>query len=470
MGERMDDRRKESVSADVEILRAPSGGIISAIVSKSAAHRLLIAAVLSGIEPGDRLSGLSQDITATKQCLRALREACDRKETVTEPGQTNPENAGGGAAQLPCGESGSTLRFLIPVAGTLGIDADFLCEGRLPDRPMEPFLKVLSEHGCRVDGRNPKELRGRLTGGDFCLPGNISSQYVTGLLMALPLADQDSRVIVEGTLQSRPYIDLTLQVLSEAGIEITEESTAGDAPQTIFCIPGRQTYRLPETALDHVEGDWSNGAFWIIMDGMLRRKRSAKDTSAGGAAGEYAPVIECRGLDPASAQGDKQVVSVLRRMEEADGIKTIPEHALDMHGESGEVTGEISIDVGDIPDLVPALAVYACSRPEGAVTNIVNAGRLRFKESDRLKAVTETLSKLGADITELPEGLVICSRGRLNGGEVTSFSDHRIAMMAASAACIADGEIVIRGARAVDKSYPGFFEDYERLGGEVRWL
>lgn len=406
---------------DIKITKAPTGGRVAAIPSKSAAHRILIAAVLTRLDIGPHCDGLSQDITATKTCLQAL--------TATRP------EAGQAAAQLPCGESGSTLRFLIPVAGVLGIDADLLCEGRLPDRPMQPFLEVLAQHGCQVTGRNPKKLRGQLTGGDFLLPGNISSQYVTGLLMALPLAEEDSRIIVEGTLQSRPYIDLTLEVLRRAEIEVQENEAAegvGDrqAPSvnTVFHVPGRQHYRLPEAALDHIEGDWSNAAFWLAMDAMIPGS------------------IDCTGLDAGSSQGDKAITQIIRRIESAG-------------------SAPVDIDVADVPDLVPITTALACSRPAGAVTNIVNAGRLRMKESDRLTSVRTVLSTLGADITELPEGLTIRGTQGLQGGEVSGWGDHRIAMMAAVAACIASGDIIIRGAEAVNKSYPAFFDDYRALGG-----
>ncbi len=393
---------------------------MQAIPSKSAAHRLLIAAAMSGQDLEGRCDGLSLDISATKKCLQAILHH---------------------DATLPCGESGSTLRFLIPLAAVLGISADFLCEGRLPDRPMEPLLKVLGEHGCTVTGHNPKHLEGKLTGGDFHLPGNVSSQYVTGLLMALPLAEEDSRIIVEGRLQSRPYIDMTLEVLAKAGITVREQrqdASSQEEERAIFDVPGRQRYRLPEEELEHIEGDWSNGAFWIVMDAMLR-------------GGDPVPVIRCQGLDPASAQGDRGILEVLARLNDA-----------------GEDAAEV--DVSQIPDLVPAIAAFACGRAKGAVSRITGAERLRFKESDRLKAVTEVLSGLGADITEEENGLLIRGSVKLRGGDVPSFGDHRIVMMAASAACLAEKDIVIRGAQAVEKSYPGFFADYEALGGSVEVL
>ncbi len=418
---------------DIIINKPPVGGTVQAIVSKSAAHRIMIAAALSGLPLTQNLDGLSLDITATKQCLEELLS----------------EDRGDAPASLCCGESGSTLRFLLPVAGALGIDADLHCEGRLPDRPMGPFLEALGEHGCTVSGRTPKQIRGKLQPGTYHLPGDVSSQYVTGLLFALPLLEGDSRIEVAGTLQSRPYIDLTLEVLAKAGIRIREHAQEEGAPKTVFEISGGQTYALPAEELDHIEGDWSNGAFWIVMDAMNHRMGKER--------------INCTGLDPASRQGDKAVTELVRRMDAADAA------AQTGGGGSGQ-KAFVEIDVSDIPDLVPIITAYASGRPAGAVTHIVGAERLRFKESDRLRAVTETLSRIGADITEEPAGLMIRGTETLAGGEVTSFGDHRIVMMSAAAACIAQGEIIIRGAEAVNKSYPGFFDDYQKLGGEVRIL
>lgn len=450
---------------NIRITGAPKGGRVRAIPSKSAAHRIMIAAAMSGIDLSGHLDGLSKDITATKECLLAMTGACRAAIASGE---------GSAPVKLPCGESGSTLRFLIPLAGVLGVDADLYCEGRLPDRPMEPFLGPLKEHGCVVTGRDPKQLRGKLSGGDFRLPGNISSQYVTGLLMALPLAREDSRIIVEGTLQSRPYIDLTLEVLAKAGIRVREHQERGKTavPEsgqtavlkndeqacTVFEIAGGQDYRLAEAELIGIEGDWSNGAFWLVMDAMNRRR---------GLDG-----IECSGLDPLSSQGDKAIVPIIGRMEAADALIEAKERgsALEAARLQPDISvagrsGFVEIDVSDIPDLVPAIAVYAVSRPPGAVTHIIGGGRLRYKESDRLRTVTETLNTLGAKIIEEKEGLMIPGSGKLYGGEVSSCTDHRIVMMAAAAACVTEGEIVIRDARAVEKSYPAFFEDYRMLGG-----
>lgn len=421
---------------DIKIIKAADGGTIDGIVSKSAAHRILIAAFLSGLDLDGRCDGISEDISATRGCLLRLGEARQRAAGGDSVSPA-PAAAGGPAAcVLPCGESGSTLRFLLPLAGALGIESDFECKGKLPDRPMGPFLDCLAEHGCIVGGRNPKHLAGKLSGGVFCLPGNISSQYVTGLLMALPLLDEDSVIRIEGRLESRPYVDLTRSVLKRAGV-CTEEK------ENEFIIPGGQRYMLPDIALDTIERDWSNAAFWIVMDAMYRLRGKT-----GCGAGAY---IACKGLDPGSAQGDKKIVEIAEGIIRAEGQT-------------------IDIDAADVPDLVPALAALSCARPQGSVTNIVNAGRLRFKESDRLHAVTAVLFGLGADIEEQEASLRIRAAGKLKGGTADSFGDHRIAMMAACAACISEAPVTITGADAVNKSYPAFFEEYQKLGGKIQWL
>lgn len=414
----------------VKITKAPTGGTINAVISKSAAHRLLIAGFMSDLDITECCKGLSDDITATKRCLTELGKAREGAVKTRE---------------LDCGESASTLRFLMPLASALGIECDFVCRGNLADRPMEPYLETLAEHGCIVEGHNPKHLSGKLTSGDFDLPGSISSQFITGLLIALPVLEGDSTVSVVGRLDSRPYVDLTLQVLETAGIEIVEEE---GEEYSLFRVKGGQKYALPENELQDIEGDWSNVAFWIVMDTMLR----LRDGDPDGLAQER---ISFRGLNPISAQGDKAVVPIV------DNLLMAKENEMDI---------EIDIDVADTPDLVPALAVLACARPEGSVTHIINAERLRYKETDRLKTINAVLSGLGADIKQSKDSLTIKSKGKLTGGEVDSFGDHRIAMMAATAACISDGPVTITNANAVSKSYPNFYKDCQRLGGKLQWL
>ena len=403
----------------VRITKPAKKGAIKAIDSKSMAHRLLIAAFLSGEGCNVIIKNRSADIRATQKCLDAIRN--------------------GGT--LECGESGSTLRFMLPLAAALGAERDIIMSGRLPQRPIYPLDRELQAHGCRIT--RPEEdrlhIEGKLEPGLYELPGDVSSQYVTGLLLALPLLDGPSTLVIKGKLQSRPYVDMTLRALEMSGIKTEEE---GSQDGTVFHIEGNRKYSL--TGDVNVEGDWSNAAFWLCLGAMT-----------GGP-------VTVTGLDMESAQGDKAVVSVLRDMGADISCKS------DTLTVTAKALRGTVIDAGDIPDLVPVLAATAAAA--GGETVIVNAGRLRLKESDRIMTTVETLKALGADAEETDDGLMVRGAGRLRGGDVRSFSDHRIAMMAAVAASLCDGEVLIDGSEAVNKSYPGFYEDYRSLGGELEEL
>lgn len=382
---------------------------VKIIPSKSDAHRALICAALSQNPCEIICEAESKDIAATRKCLDALKE---------------------GREEMYCGESGSTLRFLLPVMAALGHKASFYPEGRLPQRPLSPLYEELTAHGCKLSpkGSVPFTIEGQLTGGTYRIHGNVSSQYISGLLFSLPILEKDSRIVVEGTLESKPYVEMTIKVLKDFGIEIVETAEG-------YEIPGGQSYHGPESY--QVEGDWSNGCFWLAAGALLEDG------------------ICVSGLDAESLQGDKEIIEILKdfgaRVDiEEEGIKV----------RRGKLTG-IQVDVSQIPDMVPALAVVAAAA-EGT-TEIQNAGRLRIKESDRLHTVTQVLSDLGADIEELPEGLIIKGSGTLNGGKTESYNDHRIAMMAAIASIICEGKVFLQGADAVNKSYPGFFDEMKSL-------
>ncbi len=408
-------------------------GTVSAIPSKSMAHRHFIAAALADGESRIQCQGDSEDIEATLGCLRALGT-----EVVQEDGDYRVIPAKGSkhsqTVVFMCKESGSTLRFLLPVAAALGITGEFYAEGRLPKRPLSPLYEELERHGCRLSpqGEIPLRCEGRLEAGIYELPGNVSSQYITGLLFALPLLEGESLIHLTSPLQSAQYVDMTLQVLKEYGITILTEKSG-------YRVPGGQRYQKKENGF--VEGDWSNAAFWL----------------AAGALGSQE--IRVCGLSMDSEQGDKKMVELLRQM----GAKVICQ-GTEVVVVPGELHG-IEIDASDIPDLVPVLAAVA-SVSQGT-TRIYNAERLRLKESDRLQTVADTLNIMGADVQELEEGLEITGKKFLKGGCVDASGDHRIAMTAAVAACACVEPVKICGAQAVNKSYPGFYQDYEKLGGKV---
>ena len=392
--------------------------------SKSMAERLILAWALSKTECGVEPNTTADDVAAMADCAERIFEAIEQKRS-------------GFSAPLNVKESGAVLRFVMPVLGALGLSADIIMEGRLPERPMEALTLQLREHGMVIT--RPEQDRfhveGQLMGGIFELPGNQSSQFITGLLMALPLLPDNSELRVIGEIQSRPYVDMTLKVLGKCGIDIIEEEP-GD-----FYIPGGQEYRLEGE--HEAEGDWSAAAFWLAM----------------GACGVKGTQIRVTGVRPDSEHGDKAIVKILNEMG-AD---------ITWEGSSVTVTAcdlrSVVIDARNIPDLVPAIAVAAVAA--SGKTTIMNAERLRLKESDRIHAITEVLRSLGAMVNERPDGLEIFGGYRLHGGWVSSFGDHRIAMMAACLKVFCDGEIEIDGAGAVTKSYPEFWEDYRSLGGET---
>ena len=417
---------------NIRITRPILGGTVKAIASKSAAHRLLICAALADAPSRVHCAETSEDILATARCLSAL---CAHIEYTGGAFHVSPiPRPVDGLRTLDCGESGSTLRFMLPVAAALGAQAEFILSGRLPQRPLSPLYEELKAHGCALSpqGQSPLHLSGQLQAGTYTIPGNVSSQYISGLLLALSILGAPSRITVTEPVESRPYIDLTLRALEAFGAPVAVQDN-------VYYVNGRGAFRSPSEVA--VEGDWSNAAFWLCAGALLPEGREIRVT----------------GLDLNSPQGDRAVLDFLRRFgatvrAEGDAVAV----------SRGNLRG-IDIDAADTPDLVPVLAAVAAGA-EG-VTTVTRAGRLRDKESDRLHAVTEMLGALGADIAETRDGLVINGRPRLTGGAVSSFSDHRIAMAAAIASLLCDGPVTIEKAGAVGKSYPAFFSDFAALGG-----
>ena len=412
---------------NITLLPSKPKGEIRAIASKSAAHRLLICAAFAQEPTNIRCEQLNKDIEATADCLCALGANIEYNDGVftVEPIKEIPAEA-----TLNCGESGSTLRFLVPIVAALGVRAKFVMEGRLPDRPLSPLREELEANGITLSpqGSNPLVCEGKLCGNEFSIAGNVSSQFISGLLFALSLCKNGGNLRVVGKLESAPYVTLTCNALRRFGIKITRTGalytvTRDDAP-----IRAKKA---------DVEGDWSNAAFPLCA------------AAIGGD-------VTVTNIDLSSRQGDKKIIdllaafgAVVEKKRQKVRVRQAPLHAQD-------------IDASQIPDLVPVLATVAAVAK--GTTRIYGAARLRIKESDRLVTVCNMLTSLGADIQETSDGLIINGKPSLSGGTVDAANDHRIAMSAAVASVACDSPVTIVGAEACKKSYPTFFEDMEKLG------
>lgn len=400
--------------------------------SKSQAHRLLICAAL-GAEPCSIVcSSVNDDIMATMRCLNALGAKITFSSGVFDVQPVSVVKGG----TLDCGESGSTLRFLISVAAVLGADATVTGAGKLPQRPMAALTDVLAAHGMDFERHATEELpvtcRGTLHGGRFTLPGNISSQYLTGLLFALPLAAVDSEIEVVGGLTSASYIDMTIDALRVAGISVERSGN-------IFRIKGNQQYRMPSCVV--IEGDWSSAAFWVVA-GVIGKS----------------PVTVC-GMNNGSLQGDSAIIDHLRGMGafitiDNDSVVAMPSHLFGAE-----------LDCMDTPDLVPVLSI-AATVAQGTTT-FTNVGRLRFKESDRLAAMKSVLESFGISSSIGEDTFTVYGGEPVAVAPVDSFGDHRIAMSAAVMSTVAQGVTTIKGTNCVAKSYPSFFDDFAALGGII---
>lgn len=383
---------------DITIQPGRLQGTLTAIPSKSQAHRYLICAAFSDNETTLICPETNRDIEATAQCLGSLGANIKRTDDgyhIT-PIRQIPETA-----VLPCGESGSTLRFMLPIVGALGVDAVFQMEGRLPQRPLSPLWAEMERMGCTLSRPtdNTIRCRGRLLPGDYMIDGGVSSQYITGLLFATELMNGQSTVTITGQLQSKPYVDMTRQALTVFG-----------APS--FHSPG----------LLRVEGDWSNGAFFLAAKSLGNN-------------------IEILGLDPESCQGDRAVDGILKELD----------------------SGMITVSAADIPDLVPILSIVTGAKRGAVFTDI---RRLRLKESDRVASTIAMIENLGGKASSTENTLTVYGTGYI-GGTVDAVNDHRIAMAAAIASTVCLEPVTILGAQCVQKSYPAFWDEFKRLGGKI---
>lgn len=391
---------------DLRIFPGKLAGQTAAIPSKSQAHRLLICTALADGPTQLYCAQSNRDLDATAACLNALGAEVRATETgfSVRPMEHIPAKA-----TLPCGESGSTLRFLLPLAAALGVEATFRLEGRLPQRPLSPLWEELERKGCQLSRPTPDTIlcRGQLQPGSFRLSGSISSQYFTGLMLALPLLSGSSRLLVQGELESKPYVDMTRQTLALFGVQ----ADLGE-------IQGFQRYLSPDRVT--VEGDWSNAAFFLTAQAL-------------------GSPVSVTGLNPDSAQGDREIRNLLQSMETCSTI-------------SG----------AQIPDLIPILAVFAACRQGAVFTHIQ---RLRMKESDRVASTLAMITALGGHGWADADTMTISGTG-LTGGQVDAHNDHRIAMASAIAATCCSQPVILLDAQCVQKSDPHFWEVYAQLGGQ----
>ena len=391
--------------------------------SKSQAHRLIIAAALAEGESHLGNVALSMDIQATLRCIRAMGAKASPDGSVIRGtgGILFPCTPCCDPSVYQCGESGSTLRFMIPIVLAVKQGGIFQGQGRLMQRPLKPYEAIFDEKNIWYNRHGDQmEIFGKLTPGTYALPGDVSSQFITGLMYALPLLEEDSEILLTSALESEGYIDMTVQALNTFGVQVQRTAFG-------WHIPGRQQYQPHD---GQVESDYSQAGFYYAANGIGN-------------------AVTLQGMNPDSAQGDRVIVPYYDQL-------------------CGE--GTVELDVSQCPDLLPPLAVHAALRRAGTVTRLVNAARLRLKESDRLTTVTQVLNALGACVEEHPDSLTVTAVESLHGGTVESHNDHRIAMMAAIAATRSSGPVTILGAECVRKSYPDFWEDYEALGGRTeRW-
>ena len=466
-------------------------GTLAAPPSKSHSHRLLIGAYLAGEPSCAEVPAMSEDIAATKECLETLFAGGDETKDIPT---------------LDCRESGSTLRFLLPIAAALpdsvipGLANSgklqkllhgkrrirFLRSGRLPERPLSPLQEEMERHGVtfKEGADGALTISGRMSGGEFTISGGVSSQFITGLLFALPLTEEGGSIRVTGTLASRPYVDLTLKVLRDFGIKVMESPFTEDDPEagadggfftalkektgTCFTVPGGQQYLAPVIPL-RPEGDWSNSAFFLVANALGSQ-------------------VNITGLNAQSPQGDKIITDIItgcERYNEAQaGIK-----GTGLTSSLGWMPSELLIDAEDIPDLVPILAVLAWGT--GTRMQIIGASRLRIKESDRLESVKALMDALDCPCEVTEDGLLIAPHAPRSAagnaapgsaaGEaanaaaspdgdcrfVDGMNDHRIVMAAAIAATACDRPVRIKGCDAVNKSWPLFFDAFASLGNRV---
>lgn len=418
---------------DVSITPHDLFGTVEAIPSKSYAHRALICASFANGTTNITCPHISEDIQVTVECLKALGATIARTKqgfrVVPAKEQNRPQSV-----QLNCKESGTTLRFMLPLLGALNIKAAISVEGRLFSRPLEPLISELSAHGMSFSWQDEKilEVSGKLIGGLFELPGDISSQFISGLLLSLPLLNASSTLQITGPIQSKNYATITEKIMRDFGV-----TAPFDAESVIYTVES-QHYDCP--GVYSIEGDWSNAAPWLVS----------------GAIGQG---VEVTGLSMQSVQGDRAILAALSLV--GARVSRHQQSAASMM----EHLRPFTISVSEICDLAPTLAALAAFIP--GTSKLTDIQRLRLKESDRVQSICDTLKAFGVTVqlSEDQTALIITGGKQPISCIVDSCNDHRVVMMASILASYATGPVIITHAEAINKSYPLFFEHFKQLGG-----
>lgn len=414
----------------IKISPSALGGKVLVPPSKSAAHRMILCAALSRGKSIVTPACHSADIDATINAAKALGAKITEENGAFTVLGISEDSLPKTAVTIDCGESGSTLRFLIPIAAALGVTATFIGHGRLPSRPINELTDLLTQNGVVCsDNHLPLTISGRLKAGNYRISGNISSQYLTGLLLALPLVDGDASVSLTTKLESAGYIDMTTNAMRHFGVNCS-------VCDSVYTASGSYT---PKNAV--IEGDWSQACFFLAAAAL------------GGKIGIY-------GLDPNSLQGDSSAIEIFKGF----GLSVEDKNSF-FEAKGGKTLLSRDIDCSQIPDMVPALAVTAALCK--GTTRLYGAARLRIKESDRIKTTLNGLLAMGVSAKELPDGLLITGGDKIKGGNIDGAGDHRIVMAFSVLAAAADGDTIISGYSAINKSYPDFFKDYTMLGGKA---